>query len=403
MDRIDVAIVGAGPAGLCLAAALDGMGLEIGIFDAGERERLAEPAQDGREIALTHASRELLERIGVWQRLPADEISPLRDAAVFDGESARPMRISHQDGGRDFLGWLVANQQIRKAAFAAANEQTGVDLETGVAVDGTEPGDGCRRILLADGRTIEARLVIAADSRFSNLRRIAGIGARMRDFGRSMLVARVEIERDHEQVAWEWFGYDRTMALLPLNGRLASAVITLAHARARRLAEMDEEQFNAEVTELYRGRLGGMTLSAERHVYPLIGVWPDRLVAERLAVAGDAAVGMHPVTAHGFNLGLTGIGLLARELTGAGRDGIADPARLAAYQRHHRRASLPLYLATAAIVGLYTDPRLPTRVLRRMALRLANRLPPFRHAVARRLIGETGLPRPLARLRARLA
>jgi len=400
MDRIDVAIVGGGPAGLCLARTLVCKGLGVTVFEAGDREGLADPAEDGREIALTHASRDMLERIGVWQHLPTDQISPLRDAAVFDGESDRPMRISHRDGGRDCLGWLVANQQIRRAAFAAVDKQPGVSLETGSPVDCTRPGIGCRRIKLADGRLIEARLVIAADSRFSNLRRMAGIGARMRDFGRSMLVARVEIERDHQHVAWEWFGYDRTMALLPLNGQLASVVITLPHAQAQRLAQLKEAEFSAELTELYRGRLGEMTLCSERHIYPLIGVWPDRLVTERLALVGDAAVGMHPVTAHGFNLGLTGIGLLARELARSGPEDIGDPARLAAYQQRHRQASLPLYLATAAVVGLYTDTRLPARILRRSALRLAHRLPPFRRAVARRLTDDTGRPNPLKRLRA---
>jgi len=403
--NIDVAIVGGGPAGLCLARSLDGLGLDVRLFEALAEKQLAEPAEDGREIALTHVSRRLLESLGVWQELPVDEISELRDAAVFDGESDQPMRISHTDGGRDCLGWLVPNHRIRQAAFAAVAGQDGLTLETETSVESTRLTGSGRCLQLADGREIEARLVIAADSRFSVLRRAAGIGARMRDFGRSMLVARVEMEHDHEHVAWEWFAYDRTLALLPLNGRRGSVVITLAHERARHLAELDEADFNAQVTELFRSRLGEMRLCAKRHLYPLVGVWPDRLIGERLATVGDAAVGMHPVTAHGFNLGLTGIEILSGELGCAitqGRD-IADPAVLAAYQRRHRLASLPLYLATASVVGLYTDDRLPARIVRRGALRLANRLAPFRQALAGQLTGNARLPRPLAALRRRFA
>ncbi|RFF27358.1 MULTISPECIES: 5-demethoxyubiquinol-8 5-hydroxylase UbiM [unclassified Wenzhouxiangella] len=399
--KCDVAIVGAGPAGLCLARALDGMGLDIRLFDASPQESLACPAEDGREIALTHASQAVLERIGVWQRLDPESLSELRDAAVFDGESARPMRITHADGGHERLGTLVSNHHIRRAAWEAVADQKGVEVDTGVTVDTTELSAAGRRLGLSDGRSVEAGLVIAADSRFSGLRRAAGIGARMRDFGRSMLLARVALEQDHEHVAWEWFGYDRTLALLPLNGRRASAVITLPHEQARRLSQVDEADFNREVTGMYRDRLGAMRLEGQRHLYPLVGVWPDRLVAERLAAVGDAAVGMHPVTAHGFNLGLTGIDILSGEMQRAAGRGqpVSQLAVLKAYQRRHRLASLPLYLATASVVGLYTDDRLPARILRRSALRVANRVAPFRQAVARQLTGKGGFPGPLALVR----
>lgn len=383
----DVAIVGGGPAGLCLARALDALGLAVAVFESAPRSALQAPEPDGREIALTHASRAYLERLGIWQRLPEAHISELKDAAVFDGEDIEPMRITHEDGGRSCLGFLVANQHIKKAAFEAVTEDTHVHLDTEIVVESTQLRDGKRQLQLADGRVIEATLVVAADSRFSNLRRIAGIGSRMRDYGRSMLLAKMDIDVDHEHVAWEWFAYDRTLALLPLNGQQASAVITLPHEKAQQLANVSEEQFNETVTELYRGRLGQMSLQGKRHLYPLIGVWPDRLVDEALVVLGDAAVGMHPVTAHGFNLGLKGVKILSEELAKVTPDEVSNPARLAAYQRRHRMASLPLYLATSAVVGLYSDARLPAKIARRSLLRVANKLWPFRRVVARQLTG----------------
>ncbi len=383
----DVAIVGGGPAGLCLARALDALGLNVAIFESAPIAVLETPEPDGREIAMTHASKAYLESLGIWQRLPETHISALKDAAVFDGEDTEPMKITHQDGGQSCLGFLVANQHIKKAAFEAVTEDTQVHLETEAVVESTVLVDGMRQLQLADGRVIEATLVVAADSRFSNLRRIAGIGSRMRDYGRSMLLAKMDIEVDHEHVAWEWFAYDRTLALLPLNGQQASAVITLPHEKAQQLAHVSEEVFNETVTELYRGRVGAMRLEGKRHVYPLIGVWPDRLVDEALVVLGDAAVGMHPVTAHGFNLGLKGVRILSEELAKVEADEVANPARLAAYQRRHRMASLPLYLATSAVVGLYSDARLPAKIARRSLLRVANKLWPFRRAVARQLTG----------------
>ncbi|MFP4208843.1 MAG: NAD(P)-binding protein, partial [Wenzhouxiangella sp.] len=119
LQHVDVAVVGAGPAGLCFARALAGSGLAVTVIDPADAESLVKPAFDGREIALTHASRHRLEQLDIWPHLPADEISALRDAWVFDGDTEEPMRISHQDGGAGQLGFLVPNHRIREAAFAA--------------------------------------------------------------------------------------------------------------------------------------------------------------------------------------------------------------------------------------------------------------------------------------------
>lgn len=389
----DVAVVGAGPAGLSFARALSGSGLKVTVIDPASVEELAEPAFDGREIALTHASKQRLEALDIWSRLPADEISPLRDACVYDGDSRWPMRISHQDGGAGQLGFLVANHRIRQAAFESFRVAGAAELIPGRRVVSVERGEAAHELLLDDGRWLRASLVVAADSRFSSTRRAFGIAARQRDFGRSMLVCRMRLECDHDQVAWEWFGHDQTLALLPLNDRQASTVITMPHAEIERLCRLDADDFSAEITARYQRRLGQMNLVSERKFYPLVGVWPDRLVAARFAAIGDAAVGMHPVTAHGFNLGLLSVDALARRIQAAcssGRDFAAAPL-LRAYQAEHRRSSAPMYLATRTLIGLYTNSSLPARILRRAVLRGADGLAPFRRLIARSLTDRPGM------------
>ena len=145
-----------------------------------------------------------------------------------------------------------------------------------------------------------------------------------------------------------------------------------------------------------------MELVGSRHVYPLVATWARRFVGTRLALAGDAAVGMHPVTAHGFNLGLASVERLADLAATAiaqGRD-LGDPFGLARYQRRHRRGSWPLFQATRAIVGLYTDERAPARWLRGAALRASGALAPFRRVVAAGLTDAGPVdPTPLQRLR----
>jgi ubiquinone biosynthesis UbiH/UbiF/VisC/COQ6 family hydroxylase len=237
---------------------------------------------------------------------------------------------------------------------------------------------------------LTSALLIAADSRFSETRRALGIDADLHDFGKSMLVCRMRHEADNEQSAWEWFGHGQTLALLPLGPHLASAVITLAGEETRQLAALTEEAFNYEITRRYEQRLGAMQLEGSRHVYPLVATYARRFVGTRFALAGDAAVGMHPVTAHGFNLGLASVERLrdtVRTAQQQGRD-IGDAALLARYQRQHRRGTWPLYMATRAIIELYTRDDPPARWLRETALRVGNRLLPLRRAIASALVDE---------------
>ena len=385
--QFDVVVVGAGPAGLCFARSLAGSGLSVAVVEKQPLQAIQEPAFDGREIALTHASRGILEQLGLWERFDAAEVSELRDAKVSDGDSAHALRISSADGRSDRLGWLVPNHVIRRTVYEAVAGQDGLELVTGCGVQSVaERGTGIEATL-EDGRVLRARLLVAADSRFSQVRRMLGIGATMRDHGKRMMVCRFEHTLPHHHVAWEWFDYGHTLALLPLNGNLSSAVLTLGPGEMDRAEAMDDAALAADLQRRMRSERGEVTMTGTRHVYPLVSVYAERFVARRAALVGDAAVGMHPVTAHGFNLGLQGQARLAEVVLQAHRDGadIGSDAVLARYQRRHNAAALPIYAGTRTVVELYNNQRPLARVLRRATLRVANRLPPFRRAIAAHL------------------
>ena len=398
----DILISGAGPAGLCLAGSLSGHGLRVGVVEQQPLAAIENPAYDGREIALTQQSAQMLRDLGLWDHIVADEpsaFSPLRDAQVLNGPSPFAMVIDHQLSQHSELGWLVSNHLIRRAAFqelrAAQHKNQDITLLAGEQVARAHTDASAAHVTLASGKQLRARLLVAADSRFSATRRALGIGADMHDFGRSMLLCTMAHALPHQHVAWEWFGYGQTLALLPMNddpttgAHRSCVVLTLPHHTLEALQDMDETAFGLELTRRFDQRLGAMQLVSTRHLYPLVGVRPHRLVAPRFACVGDAAVGMHPVTAHGFNFGLRGITTLAGELRAAhaaGQD-IAAPELLARYERAHRRATLPLYLATTFIARLYTTDHPPARLLRDAALRLAQNFPPFKRMVAATLSG----------------
>jgi ubiquinone biosynthesis UbiH/UbiF/VisC/COQ6 family hydroxylase len=373
-----VLISGAGPAGLALACALHDRGLAVQVLEQADEAVLAAPPDDGREIALTHRSRRLLQGLGLWQRLP--DIAPLRRANVRSSGSrtALPFEAEGQD-----LGWLVSNHHLRAAAWAGIRER-GVPVRCGRVVVGFEAGAGEARLRTRCGEVHAAPLVVAADSRFSTLRRLAGIAARQRDFGRSALLVPLVHEVDHQGLAQECFLAGHTLALLPMNGQRSSAVWTVANAELPRLTAMSDVELAAAIESAAEARLGAMRVTGARHVYPLVAVWAERFVAPRFALIGDAAVGMHPVTAHGYNLGLYGIEALARRLDPARDPGALDS--LLAYEAEHRRAAGPLYAGTNALVRFFTDDRAPVLALRRAVIDVARHLPPLRAAITRRLV-----------------
>jgi ubiquinone biosynthesis UbiH/UbiF/VisC/COQ6 family hydroxylase len=380
----DLIIVGAGPAGLSFARSMADTGLQVALVERQDEASIADPAFDGREIALTQTSIGQLRRLGIWQHIEASAISPLRDAAVENGHGRSLLQIDHRLGNHTELGMLVANHQIRRAAYRAVREQLNVTWFCGTAVKAIDTHADRARVRLDDGTELDAALVVAADSRFSETRRLLGIPARSVDFGKTMLVCNMDHSEPHAHVARECFEFGYTAALLPRNGNSSSVVITQRGEDIARLMAMDATEFVRTIEGLLHYRLGTMRLSSTRHAYPLVAVYADRFVGQRYAVLGDAAVGMHPVTAHGFNFGLSGQALLTAEIRDAlrrGRD-IGNAEGLARYQSRHRRATLPLYLTTNAIAKLFTDDRLPARFARDTALRVADRLSPFKRAVA---------------------
>jgi ubiquinone biosynthesis UbiH/UbiF/VisC/COQ6 family hydroxylase len=380
----DIVIIGAGPAGLCFVRSLAGSGLRIALVERQQEAALAAPADDGREIAITHHSQRLMRELGLWARLREEEIGTLRDAMVLDGDDRGGLIFRHDEAGRAQLGWLLSNHAIRRAAYAEVATLPEVERITGARVSVVRTAADGAQVSLENGETLRTQLVVAADSRFSETRRAMGIAAGMHDFGKTMLVLRMRHDVPHEQVAWEWFGVGQTLALLPLHDpHTSSVVLTLRPQAMQVLLALDDAALGVAMAGRFQQRLGAMRVAGPRCAYPLVGVYAKRFVAERFALIGDAAVGMHPVTAHGFNFGLLGQATLARELRAAVAAGqpFWDPAPLQRYERQHRLATRPLYLATQMLADLYTDDRRPARALRKLALDAGARLGPFRRLV----------------------
>ncbi|MCH9006183.1 MAG: 5-demethoxyubiquinol-8 5-hydroxylase UbiM [Proteobacteria bacterium] len=400
----DIIIVGAGPAGLSFARSLANTGLRIALIEKQSRDQLEAPEFDGRDIALTRLSVRILKELGIWARIEPDDKPPIKEARVLDGTSPYSLNFSSERDSLNALGFIVSNHIIRQALFDEIQTVDNVDLHCSLSVTSVSTDDSRASVVLSDGQTIKSRLVVAADSRFSETRRMVGIPASMHDFGRVCIVCRMEHQRPHDAIAFECFHYGRTLAVLPLTSHCSSIVVTAPMNLRDPIMAMDEAQFSHDIQHRFNSRYGDMKLISKRFAYPLVGVHASKFYAKRFALIGDAAVGMHPVTAHGYNLGLSGQEILARDIIDAAtqqRD-IGASSLLQRYQRKHMRSTMPMYHGTNEIVKFFTDDRVPAKLARKVVLRLARRIPPIKQLIQNKLTATTNrssLFPPLSRLR----
>ena len=389
----DILIVGGGPAGLAFARQFKNSRLRITVIEKAPLEALQNPAYDGREIALTHRSREIMQHLGMWQRVPEQEIYRLRDAKVYNGTSDYTLHFPEptkaRGGKTDRLGNLISNHNIRRAAYEEVAEMHNVTLRCGVGVKHVETDDNRALVELDNGETLTSKLLIAADSRLSQTRRQLGIAADMHDFGRTVIVFRTKHTISNQHTASECFFYGRTLALLPLEEHLTNCVITITNTKAHELLDLAPEQLAKEAQKMLNNKLGEMEIAGTVHSYPLMGVHANQFYGKRCALIGDAAVGMHPVTAHGYNLGLESTDILSKLILQAdarGRD-IGSSDVLEMYNLKHQMHTRPLYHGTNAMVTFFTTETAPAKVLRNAVLRVSNNLPPLKKLISKQLTG----------------
>lgn len=387
--RFDILIIGGGPIGLGFARMMAATGCKIGIVEKQSAENLAAAPDDGREVAMTHRTHGLLERYGILDHVPADQLHILKEAEVINQGSPSSLHFSPDDSGKENIGFVLSNYQIRRAVFKAIEDCDNIKLLQGT-VSALDLEQDHATVTLTDGKTHDAKLVVAADSRFSTLRDMAGIKTDKLDFNRLCVVCRVEHDKDHGHIARECFLKGLTLATIPLGDYTSSLVLTTATEKGDEILAQSDAALGRNVTQWLERRLGRVHVIGKRHAYPLIGVYARSFSAKRFALLGDAAVGMHPVSAHGFNFGMYGAQTLADVVTHALLNGldIGSPTLLQRYTDQHRQTTRPLYEGTNAIVRLYTNDQPLARLARKGVMTAGKLLSPARKAIVKTLTQE---------------
>ncbi len=385
--EVDIVIIGGGPAGLSFASAMLDSNVKVLLIEKSSLDSIANPQADGREIALTHLSLKILKKLGVWDLINQEEVSPLKEAKVFDGDSPSLLNFTTKNTSIDALGYLVPNYQIRKALYIKVKQAKNIDIITDISVENVAQLDDCSQVILSNDNKIEAKLVIAADSRFSDIRRKVGIPILMKDFSKVMIVTQMNHEISHNNIALECFDYGQTLALLPMIGNVSSIVLTVKTNQSQAMLEMNEVDFNQMMTQSFKGELGQMMQVGERHSYSLVATHAQTFIAKRFALIGDASVGMHPMTAHGFNLGLRGQDILAKLVNEAldnGQD-IGSESLLKLYEKKHINLTRLMFFGTNGIVALFTNDAPVVKQVRRFVLKFAEHFPPIKYLISHHL------------------
>lgn len=394
----DVVIAGGGLNGPALGLALADAGMRVAVVDAAPARARATETFDGRAYALALASVRLLRGIGIWDELAANA-QPIRKVEATQarntGEAGHfGLFFDSAEIEEGVLGQMLEDRFLYRALLDAMQArlthipQTQVNGQT-VTPSGVE-------VALSDGRTLSARLLVGADGRKSGVAERAGITRSGWDYGQTALVAALDQQIPHDGTAHQVFLPTGPLAVLPLKGDRSSIVWSLDRAQAQAIAGLADADFLDVLSPHIAQITGDIALAGPRFSYPLNLTLANSYVAERVALIGDAAHGVHPIAGQGLNLGLRDVGALAECLVEAARLGedIGFATTLDRYQGWRRFDSTALALGMDSVNRLFSNDNPLLRAARGLGMGAVNAVPALRRRFMRQAAGLTIDPMP---------
>ena len=370
MDH-DLIIVGGGPVGASLARAAHGLSVALVAHErrvpAPRKERF-----DARVYALTPANVAFLG-------LELDALTPVHAMRVF-GDVDSSIEFDAYRAGVAALAYIVEDRALQDALWQGLEPVVG-------RCEGLEVDEARVRVRLDGARELSGCLVVAADGAESRIREFAGIKAASKPYGQAAVVANFASEREHGNVAYQWFQGGAVLALLPLPGTHVSMVWSLPEAAAERVNRLEPSALTREVEVATGAILGSLSLAAPQRSYPLRRLAARRMAAPRVALAGDAAHVIHPLAGQGLNLGLQDVRTLSRIL--AAREPVRDAGDWRLLRRYERARAEPILAMDATVDGLQrlfgAQGALAAR-LRNHGLNLTDRLEVVKNLLIRQAI-----------------
>jgi len=397
--QYDIVVAGGGMIGSTLALALAPLGLRVAVVEAVARRSAGQPSFDDRSTALSRSTQRTFEAMGLWPDIRA-AATPVRHVHVSDRGRFGFSHIDADEQGVEALGYVVINRVLGAVLQTALDAAESVDLICPATVVGIER-DGEAVAVSLDGVAsvdrMSARLVVAADGAGSAVRDLLAIGCSRIDYGQHALIGNVLPAIAPVDRAFERFTEDGALAMLPVADRRAAFVWMQPPAEASRRLALAEDRFVAELQATFGMRLGRFSRIGKLAAYPLSLTRANALTVARGVVVGNAAHGLHPVAAQGFNLGVRDVAALCDCIADDLADGGTDPGGrriLDRYAAWRRADQAKLVRFTDGLVRLFEDGRPPVRAFRNVAMLAFDLVPGVRNLFARHTMGLAGkLPR----------
>jgi 2-octaprenyl-6-methoxyphenol hydroxylase len=396
--QYDILIAGGGMVGASLARALADVGLRIAVVEPVSAGAEVQPSYDDRVIALSWGSRLILQGIGCWDMI-RDQAEPIRRIHISDRGRFGFTHLDHAKERVPALGYVVAAKAIGAGLLQGIGDREGLDWLSPANIRDFQVDDQAVRLDLDVGgaaRAVTARLLVAADGAGSPIRQALGVPVREWQYGHTAVIANVTPAKAHGGVAYERFTASGPLAMLPMTEGRCSMVWTQREAGVSGILAMQDGEFLARLQEQFGYRLGRFLKVGERAAYPLRLLRVREMVRPRVAIIGNAAHTLHPVSGQGLNLGLRDVALLADLLGRCAAEG-GDPgsgALLGAYAAERGPDQRRVALITDLLARVFVNPLQPVQAARNCGMLALDLVPGLKHEVARQFMGLRGrLPR----------
>ena len=369
----DVIIVGGGMVGATLAVALaEDSSLSIAVIEAFEPKVLTElDKPDLRVSALTHASETLFKSLTIWQHLIPSRISTFTNMEVREN-TASTLHFDSADIGEPLLGHIIENRHIQQACLARCAELKNIDLLCPAKPKSLSGSS----LILEDGRTLMANLIVAADGAQSLLRKWANIDLRGWDYDQTAVVCTITTEKPHQTTAWQHFLPEGPLAFLPLSDPYQCSIVwSNSTEEAALLCALGNDEFNRAIHNAFGSKLGEFTHISDRASFPLKLRHAAHYVETGFALVGDAAHTIHPLAGQGVNIGLLDATTLAEVVIDAHqkkRD-IGSLHTLNKYQRRRKGDNLAMQMTMDGFKRVFGSDIAPIQWVRRFALQTVNK------------------------------
>lgn len=383
--RVDVTVVGAGLVGLAAALACHKAGYNVALLDSGPRLTEAQVNADANSLsdtssqwdariyAISPNNAKWLAELGAWPLLDKARLGQINAMQIFADEVL--LSLEAEDESADCLAYVLESRALAQSLHERVS-MTGMPF---VFNDGCTGFDSATTTLhLADKRTIQSALVIAADGSQSWLRQQLGINVQKKSYAQLGIVANFSVAQGHANVARQWFTSHRhdggtILAWLPLSNNTVSIVWSVPLAYADELLALSPTAFTQAVMQAGEKVLGDMQLLSPPVAFPLSRQTCERTVQDGVVLVGDAAHQIHPMAGQGVNLGFRDvIDLLASLQTKNSYQSLADSRLLKAYTRRRKADVLSMQLLTDGLFQVFSSANPVLNSIRNTAWRVAN-------------------------------